>query len=561
VLTELKNNPDAAPSVVLRNAQVYAGAAYEGEGEWPSAIAVTGPVITAVGGDAEVLDTAGPRTTVVDLGGQLVLPGFIDAHVHPIVGGSELLECALAGLATRQEYLAAIASYAAGLPEGGWVTGGGWSMPAFERGLPDATSLDAVTGAHPTLLVNRDRHSAWVNSVALQAAGIDKSTPDPAGGRIERDAEGRPSGALHEAAIDLVTRVLPPPVPNHGLESLRAGQAYLNRLGITGWQDAKVEGYRDDIGSYLSLQEEGALTARVVGAFWLDPQRDVDQVEEIIELRRSVPPGHFELSSVKIMLDGVCETHTAALSSPYLDGHGHETDNTGLRFFDPDLLRQCARRLDDAGFQLHFHAVGDAAVTEALDTVASVRTTNGPLRRPHVAHVQVVHPDDVHRFRSLGVCVNAQPLWARWEPQMTELTVPFLGEDRVEWQYPFGELESAGASLVIGSDWPVSTPDPIRLLHVAVNRTPVPDGSSWPPERSVFLPDQRISLPAAVRAYTQGSAWINHHENVSGTIDVGKSADLAVLDGNFFDRPRHEIWRSRVTQTWFAGTCVHGGER
>jgi predicted amidohydrolase YtcJ len=543
-----------APDTVLTGGQVYLD---DGDRNWAQAIAVSGGKISAVGNDAEVLALAGPGTTIVPLDGTTVLPGFVDAHVHPIMGGAELLECALADYAERDEYLDVIRAYAAGVPEGGWITGGGWSMSAFERGLPEASALDPITGSRPTLLFNRDHHSAWVNTAALTAAGIGPDTPDPAGGRIERDPAGVPTGALHESAMNLVSRLLPPPGPTHAVEALRAGLRYLNRLGITGWQDAKIRTDPDDIGAYLALQEAGELTARVAGAYWLDPQRGPEQVEEIITARAALPPGLFQLTSVKIMLDGVCETHTAALSSPYLDGHGHDTGNTGISFFDPHLLLECAQRLDRAGFQLHFHAVGDAAVTQALDTVEAVAAVNGPNRhRPHVAHVQVVHPRDVARFRTLGVSVNAQPLWARLEPQMTALTLPYLGDTRGAWQYPFGDFENAGATLVFGSDWPVSTPDPIRQLHVAVNRTPVPGRTSWTPADGSFLPDQRVSLPVALRAFTRGSAWINGHEQVSGSIAVGRSADFAILDSNPFDRPRTEIWRSQVMGTWFAGRPV-----
>ncbi|TQS44784.1 amidohydrolase [Cryptosporangium phraense] len=529
-------------TTLLVNGQFYLD---DGDANWASAVAVTGTTISAVG-DAAV---AGSHTRVVDLDGATVLPGFVDAHVHPIMGGAELLECALADYTERSEYLAAVAAYGGS----GWITGGGWSMTAFPGGVPDAASLDTVTDGRPAFLYNRDHHSAWVNTAALRAAGIDESTPDPEGGRIERDASGAPTGALHESAMDLVTRLLPAPGPSHTVDALRAGLRYLNSLGITGWQDAKVRVDPDDISAYLALQSAGELTARVVGAYWLDPQLDVSQVDTIVAARAALPPGLFTLGAVKIMLDGVCETHTASMSSPYLDGHGHSTGNTGISFFERDMLLECARRLDRAGFQLHFHAVGDAAVTEALDVVEAI----GARHRPHVAHVQVVHPRDVHRFRALGVSVNAQPLWARLEPQMTELTLPFLGTERGGWQYPFGEFENAGATLAFGSDWPVSTPDPIRQLHVAVNRTPVPDKTRWTPQDGAFLPDQRLSLPVALRAFTRGSAWINHQEDVAGAIAVGRSADFAILDANPFDRPRSEIWRTKVVGTWFRGQSVH----
>lgn len=536
--------------LVLRDAEFYLD---DGRDDWTDAVAVEGGVISATGDQAR--ESIGASTRVVSVEGATVLPGFIDAHVHPIIGGRTLLRCSLAEFTECDDYLAAVQTYAQGLGPNEWITGGGWSMSAFDRGVPDAASLDGVSGGRPALLYNRDTHSAWVNTAALRLAGIDATTADPAGGRIERDADGVPSGALHDAAMTLVSSFLPPESDESRLAALRAGQKYLNDFGITEWQDAKV--LPEDIESYLTLQDRGQLTARVVGAFWLDPERGVEQCEDILRAARDVPPGLFSVGSVKIMLDGVCETFTAHMHEPYSNRHDHGAAGTGIKFFDADLLIECARRLDATGFQLHFHAVGDAAVTEALDTVEAVRLFNGPSpNRPHVAHVQVVRPADVYRFRSLGVSVNAQPLWARLEPQMTELTLPFLGPERGHWQYPFGDMESAGARLAFGSDWPVSTPDPIRILHVAVNRSPVPVNTTWNPTDGAFLPEQRLSLPTALRAYTRGSAWLNRHENLSGAIRIGTSADFAVLDSNPFTRPRAEIWRSKVIQTWLGGEQI-----
>lgn len=536
-------------TLVIRNADVYTGSRFSA---WAEAIAVRGSKILAVGSNDEVTAVTGPKTQIIDLEGATVVPGFIDAHVHPGMGGAVLIECDLSNVATVDEYLAVIRAYAAKLPINSWITGGGWSMAAFDRGVPDAQALDHVTGERPAFLVNRDTHSAWVNTAALRIAGIDDATPDPPGGRVERGMCNLPSGALHESAMALVRDLIPRRGHTDRIDALAAGVRYLNSLGITGWQDAKILG--EDIDAYRALETSGQLTARVVGAFWLDPTSGPEQVDEIIDRRTSLPPGLFSLTSVKIMLDGVCETFTAAMSAPYLDGRGHPTNNSGIDFFDNQMLVDCAQRLDAAGFQLHFHAVGDAAVSKALDTVEMVRSANGPRgNRPHVAHVQVVNPKDLHRFRTLGVSVNAQPLWARLEPQMTELTLPFLGTERAAWQYPFGDMENSGAMLAFGSDWPVSTPDPIKIIHVAVNRTPVPQRTSWRPEDGAFLPDQRVALPTAIRAYTEGSSWINRQEDICGSIEIGKSADFAVLDSNPFYRPRTEIWRTRVTQTWFEG--------
>lgn len=546
------------PDLILTGAEIFTDGVVPG---WAEAMAVSGGQITAVGDSASVLELAGPRTDVRELDGRTVFPGFIDAHVHPLSGGSDLLRCALHDLRTAAEYADTISTYAAEHPERPWIEGGGWSMDAFERGVPTAAQLDAVTGDRPAILANRDGHTAWVNSAALRLAGITGSTPDPADGRIERDEHGHPSGALHEGAMALVGRLVPEPTAEFRAEALLAAQEYLHSLGITGWQDAHVHADPDDAAVYLRLAEAGQLTSRVVGAQWFERDRGADQLPGFIERRTSGSVSLFRQSSIKVMLDGVCETHTAALSAPYLDTSGHPTSNTGISFFPDDDLREYVRLLDQAGFQVHFHAVGDRATTQALDAVEAALAANGPRHnRHHIAHVQVVAPQDVPRFRRLGVTVNAQPLWARLEPQMTRLTLPFLGPDRGGWQYRFGDFENAGAATAFGSDWPVSTPDPFRELHVAVNRTPVPDKTSWSPADGVFLPGQRLSLLSAVRAFTLGSAYVNHAEDLAGSLAAGKSADFIVLDRNPFDGPPGDIWRTTVDQTWFAGQPVYQRE-
>jgi predicted amidohydrolase YtcJ len=544
------------PDLLIIGAEIFADGVVPG---WAHAMAVSDGLISALGERDEVMALAGPGTRIADLGGRTVLPGFIDAHVHPITGGAGLLRCSLLGLATLAEYASAIAEYAAAHPEREWIEGSGWSMDAFERGVPTAAQLDAAVPDRPAILYNRDGHTAWVNSAALRLAGVTAATPDPVDGRIERAAGGDPAGALHEGAMALVAKFVPAPGPDFRVQALAAGQRYLHSLGITGWQDANVRA--NDIASYQGLLGTGELTSRVTGAQWFERDGGAEQVEEFAERRRASGSDLFRLGSVKIMLDGVCETHTAALATPYLDGHGTQTANTGLRFFDDEALAEYVRLLDAAGFQVHFHAVGDRAVTQALDAVAAALTANGERgNRHHVAHVQVVNPADVRRFRQLGVTVNAQPLWARLEPQMTTLTMPFLGPERSGHQYPFGSFENAGAAMAFGSDWPVSTPDPFREMHVAVNRTPVPDRTQWTPADGVFLPDERLSLLSAVRAFTLGSAYVNRDERIAGSLAAGKSADFMVLDRNPFDGPRHEIWRTTVLETWFAGQPVYHRE-
>ncbi|MFG3009494.1 amidohydrolase [Streptomyces cinerochromogenes] len=523
------------------------------EGRTATAVAVTGDRITAVG-HAEVRGLAGPRTEVVDLAGRLLLPGFQDAHVHPVPAGLELSRCDLTGRTTAGETVAAVRAYADAHPEREWILGGGWSMEAFPGGTPTKELLDAVVPDRPVYLPNRDHHGAWVNSRALELAGIGRDTPDPADGRIERDASGEPSGTLQEGAMQLVGRLAPPATPADRLAALLHAQRHLHALGITAWQDALVGdflGMDDPAEAYLTAAEDGSLTARVVGALWWDRERGAEQIPELVERRAASSRGRFRAGAVKLMLDGVAENHTAALLEPYLDRCGCATANRGTSFIDPARLPRYVTELDALGFQCHFHALGDRAVRDALDAIEAARDAGGTRdTRPHLAHLQVVHPDDVPRFARLGATANIQPLWAAHEPQMDELTIPFLGPERARHQYPFGALLRSGARLAAGSDWPVSSPDPLQGIHVAVNR--VEPGGTGP----VFLPDERLSLSDALTAYTAGSAYVNHLDD-TGRVAVGALADLVVLDRDPFSGPPEAIAETRVALTYVGGACVY----
>jgi predicted amidohydrolase YtcJ len=269
--------------------------------------------------------------------------------------------------------------------------------------------------------------------------------------------------------------------------------------------------------------------------------------------------GRFSPTSVKIMQDGVIENFTAAMLEPYLDGEGLPTDNRGISFVEPERLNGYVTKLDALGFQVHFHAIGDRAVREALDSIEAARQANGPNDlRHHIAHIQVIHPNDVPRFRELGVVANGQPLWACHETQMDELNIPFIGPERASWQYPFRSLTAAGAVLAFGSDWSVSSPDPLAEMLIAVERR-VPTGFEHLGEhaREIFLPEERIDLPTAIAAFTMGSAYVNHLDDVTGSIEVGKEADLVAFDRDLFAGPLADLLDTSVELTMVAGERVH----
>jgi predicted amidohydrolase YtcJ len=534
----------ARVSTVFRNAAVFDGHTHLGP---VGDVVVDDGRVVAVGVDAP---TAGAR--VVDVAGGLLLPGFTDAHVHPVQGGLERLACDLTGQpAESGAYLDHVRAYAAAHPGLEWIRGGGWAMAAFPGGLPTARELDAAVPDRPVALVNRDHHGMWVNTATLRAAGITASTPDPRHGRIERDADGAPSGVLHEGAMALLDGVLPDVDEAEVYAGLLEGQRHLLSLGIISWQDAIVGAYsgmRDCGPAYARAAAAGDLVATVVGALWWDRERGEEQVVDLLGKREDWSTGRFSATAVKIMQDGVAENGTAALVDPYLDRCGHATGNTGISFVEPAALRRHVAALDAHGFQVHVHGLGDRAVREALDALEGTDHA----RRHHVAHLQLVHPDDVARFARLGVAANIQALWACNDDQMTELTIPFLGDERAARQYPFGDLHRSGARLVAGSDWPVSTPDPLAAIHTAVHRTSY--GEPGPAGTDPFLPHQALPIEVAFAAYTSGSAWVNHRDD-AGTITPGAVADLAVLDRDPFGTAE-EIGAARVRSTWVDGECV-----
>ncbi|MDN3354191.1 amidohydrolase [Actinomadura sp. DC4] len=539
---------DGAADLVFTGGPVYTGDAARSRA---TSVAVRGERIVAVGHD-DVRELIGPRTEVVDLGGRLLIPGFQDAHVHPVGGGLELGLCDLTGAVTPEEYRRRIRAYADAHPGLPWITGGGWSMESFPGGTPRREQLDELVPDRPAYLANRDHHGAWVNSRALEMAGITADTLDPADGRIERDAAGRPTGTLQEGAMRLVGDLLPAPTGQDLLDALLRAQKLLHSYGITAWQDAIVGDNpvtADGAPAYLAAVRSERLTARVAGALWWDRGRGAEQIEHLLDQREHLTEGRLRATTVKIMQDGIAENHTAAMLAPYIG----QKDNAGISFIEPAALREYVQELDAHGFQVHFHALGDRAVREALDAVEAARRANGWTgTRPHLAHIQVVHPEDVARFRMLGAVANMQPLWAVHEPQMDDLTIPFLGAERAAWQYPFGDLRSAGATLAAGSDWPVSSADPIHGIHVAVNRRLPEVGEGTP----AFLPGQRLDLATALAAYTAGSAHVNHLDE-TGTIERGRLADLAVLDRDPFAAPPEEIAATRVSQTYVGGVRVH----
>ncbi len=539
----------AVADLALRNGAIYT---VDGSRSWAETIAIDDGRIVYVGNDAGAKDYIGPQTQVVDLKGRMVVPGMQDVHIHPISGGIEANGCDLNAATTVDEYIAIIKKYADEHPNDPWIKGGGWSMAAFGPGaLARKELIDAIVPDRPVILSSRDGHTTWVNSRALEVAGITRDTPDPADGRIDRDPKtGEPSGSLQEGASSLVAGKSPPNTDQVRDDGLRYAIKMLNGYGITGVQDASVD--EADLKTYHRLDEAGELSLHVVGSIWWEREPGLAQIEGIKKLRSDYSKGRVDAGTVKIMQDGVLENYTGVVLEPYrLKG---QQDVRGIPMIEPELLKQAVTKLDAEGFQVHFHAIGDGAVRQSLDAIEAARTANGQLgHRHHISHIQLIHPDDQPRFRQLNVIANFQPLWAYADDYVTELTLPFISKAAAAYMYPIASMERSGAVVAFGSDWSVSTANPFEEMETAITRM-----SSVGETEEPFMPEERIGLPEALAAFTINAAYTNHDEKNTGSLEVGKRANLAVLDRNLFEIPATEISDTKVLLTLFEGKPVHG---
>ena len=544
-------SPKVEADLVLQSAAVYT---VDGARTWAEAVAIRGEEILFVGTNQGAAGYVGPRTRVVNLAGKMLLPGFQDAHVHPLWAGIEQRHCVLYDVPTREAYARAVAECAARHPKEEWVYGGGWDMGYFPGGIPTRQELDAVVSDRPVFLSSKDGHSAWVNSKALEAAGITRDTPDPPRGRIDRDESGEPIGSLQESAIDLVGKLIPRTTPEEARQGLKVAIRKLNSLGITSVLEASAplgdaQGF-DMLDTYRDVDRSGALTARVVISLAWDPERGDEQVQDLVRARSEYTEGRVRAHTVKLYQDGGIEAKTAAVLAPY---RGTEGD-TGMALFAPEDLERIVTRLDKEGFQLHFHTIGDAAIRHVFDALEAARRANGVRdSRHHLSHIELFHPDDIPRFRELGAVANFQPLWAIADTYMNELTLPLLPPETHRWIYPIGSVLRSGAVVAFGSDWSVSSANPLEEMEVAVRR------AHWEnPDAAAFLPDERIDLRDAIAAFTINAAYVSFQEDRTGSIEPGKLADLVVLDRNLFAIDPNEISEAEVLLTLLGGELVYG---
>jgi len=539
--------PETYPvQCVLLGATVYRAC---DEPATPASIIIRNGIIDAIGPYEAIRSRIDPDMEILDVTGGLILPGFRDAHIHPLLGGMNLLECNLTGLSRFDDYLARIAAYADTNRDQTFIRGGGW--------LPDAqvhrNQLDAIAPDRPVFLKSIDGHSAWVNSKALYMADIDASTPNPPSGIIEKDCEsGEPTGILREwSAMDLVETHLPPPTLQ---TRVLAGWAFLQqaaRMGIVAAHEAMA--HEEELLAYAALENEGILSLRIRAALLCEPELGMGQIEHLLDLRNRFQSERISPGAVKIFVDGVIEGHTARLMTSYADRH----DYCGEALWPQDELNRITVALDALGFQMHFHAVGDGAVRIALDAVEHARLQNGPHDARHmIAHADLISEHDIPRFAALGVIANLQPLWFCREKHFERTTLAFLGTPRAFELYRIRNLLNTGTSLACGSDWPFSGElnsfNPLDAIAVGATRR----GLS-PDAPETYCPDQRVDPAILLDAYTIGTARTEFRENITGSLHVGKSADVVVLDRNILSLPVNEIAKARVILTLCGGTVVH----
>ncbi len=512
------------------------------------ALAVRDGRVLALGSDAEIRSVADRDARVIDAGGRLVLPGFQDTHIHLQDSGQDYSQNADLSAARTQDDIVQKLSAFATTHDRAWVNGTGWYSGIFHAENLDRHLLDRAVPDRPCLIVASDGHNACLNSLGCSAVGLTGATQDPQNGHFVRDAAGEPTGMLYENAVMWAEARMPAISDSDFAEGVKWAQALAHRNGITGVIDARVD--ERHVRVYRAMEAAGGLTLRVAATALVNAFDTTEgALERLNGFRAAARGDRFKMHSAKFFLDGVVENRTAAMIAPYSDAEG---GNAPL-MFTPEQIKEMFTAFDAARFQIHVHAIGDMAVRAALDGCEAARCANGDWPSLHqIAHIQFIDPADIPRFRALGVMANIQPLWARNEPSVTDIAVPMVGNERSRWIYAFRSLLDAGASMALSSDWGVSTLNPFQIIETAVTRQPpIAEGAVAP-----FLPDERITRAEAVAGYTTGAAAAAWRTADTGTLGVGKCADLIILDRDIFSCDAYEIGDTAVLTTMVGGEVV-----
>jgi predicted amidohydrolase YtcJ len=545
--------PQPADTVVL-HARIYT---LNPKQPWAEAIAVTGGKIVAVGTDLEVAPYRGVSTRVIDAKQHLLLPGFTDCHIHFLDGSLSLLQVNLDNAKTIPAIQKLVSEFAARHRESNWVLGRGWSYDVFgQSGMPDKKYLDEIIPDRPVYLEGFDAHTWWANSKALKAAGISRQTKDPPGGKFVRNPEtGEPTGVVKEdAADDMMRRAIPLPSRSVMLEALREGMRQANRAGlvraISPGGTHVAGGDFEILDLYRELQRKGQLTLRFSIALRVEPpELSPRTISKIETARHDYNDDWISAGSAKFFLDGVIESHTAAMLTPYAD----DPTQSGKLLWNPEAYKKAVRELDAAGIQIYTHAIGDRAVRLALDAYEQVARANHTKDARHrVEHIETVAAPDIGRFGALGVIASFQPLHAYPDNNTLQVWVHNAGEERAQRGFAWYSVQSAGGVLAFGSDWPIVTLNPWEGIQNALTRQTT-DGN--PP--GGWHPKERISLPDAIKGYTLGAAIAGHRERTEGSLEPGKMADMILLSQDLFHVEPTEIRKTEVLLTMVGGKVVY----
>ncbi len=523
------------PSVIVTNARVWTGSERR---RWAGAVAVASDRISAIGSSAEVMKLAGPATRIIDARGVMVLPGFIDSHMHLIPSSLRLSSVQLRDAASPQELVRRLEAFAGTVPTGQWITGGDWDHYRWGGELPTREWIDTATPAHPVFITRHDGHMGLANSLALRAAGVDASTEEPYGGVIVRDGSGSPTGVLKDEAIRLVLDRVPPPSLDEMATAVGRGCRYLAKRGVTSvhhmgsWADVEV---------LRAARESGVLRTRTYAAV---PMNSQERLRDEIAAK-GAGDDWLRLGAVKAFMDGSLGSHTAAFLEPYSD----TPPDRGLFVMEPEELREQTAAALAHGLQPVVHAIGDRAVRTVLDIFSATSPRAAPVARPfRIEHAQHVNPVDVPRFAQLGVIASMQPYHladdGRWAEEV-------IGAERVPQSFPIGSLMRAGATVAFGSDWYVAPPEPLQAIHAAVTRETL-DGLH--PEG--WTASERISLEEALLAHTVHGALAEGATSTKGTLERGRLADLVMVDRDLTSAPS-QAGEARVVLTMVGGEIVY----
>ena len=531
---------EGTAELILTNGRIWTGNELQ---PWASAVAISGNKIAVVGETKQIRKLATPKTTVIDLGGKFVMPGINDSHIHFLGSALKLFEVDLTGARSLEEIQRRVTKFARDNPEEKWINGSGWEYSYLpNQRLPTCGDIDSVVSDRPVFLSSYDGHTAWVNTNALEIAGVNGQSKFAGYGQIVVDERGQPTGVLKEGAQRLVRRVMPEASREHKLDALRREMEVANSLGLTSIQNAS--GSAAEVELYKELLDRGKLKLRVRFAISVGPQTTQTDIDRIAALAKQYSGPMLQVGSIKIVLDGVIESHTAAMLEPYTD----DPKNSGRPSFTQEQLNNVVAMADRAGLQVLIHAIGDAAIHMALDAYENTEKVNGRRdSRFRIEHIETISATDIPRFAKLGVIASMEPIHA--DPATVEVWSRAIGPERTKRGFVWHSLESAGARLIFSSDYPSAISlDPLRGLHNAVNRQTI-DGQ--PP--GGWFPEQRVSVATALKAYTVSGAYASFEESTKGKIAPGMFADMIVLTADPFVVNPARLYQTRVAMTIFDG--------